>query len=183
MPLLKDTKIQEMTSSGQNRQNHPYNDKIQKTQYNSGMVLPHSPYPWYPVSLIGKTSDVTPHPFKFSESTLVESTCSEISSVPDTKLMEPDPVTTCINSPKKSETSRNEVHIDVIHTEPITANKDQNSPSSDPKKQSLNSLGVSPDYSKLFNLNTDPLNKYKACSKLSEKKSDTPTSTCRPSSV
>ena len=99
--------------------------------------------------------------------------------MPETKLKEPDPVT--INSPKKSETSTNEVDIDVIHIEPITANKDQNSPSSDPKKQSLNSLGVSPDYSKLFDLNTDPLNKYKACSKLSEKKSDTPTS--RPSSV
>ena len=58
--------------------------------------------------------------------------------------MEPDPVTTCINSPKKSETSRNEVHVDVIHIEPITANKDQNSPSSDPKKQSLNSFGCEP---------------------------------------
>ena len=155
-PLLKDTKIQETTLSfGQNRQNYPFHNKLS---------LPHSPHPWY-----------TPL-------TSTKAVCSETISVPETKPKEPDPVT--INSPKKSETSTNAVDIDVIHIEPITANKDQNSPSSDPKTQdgqSLNSLGVSPDYAKLFNLNTDPLNKYKACSKLSEKKSDTPTS--RPSSV
>ena len=157
-PSLKDTKIQETTLSfGQNRQNYPFHDKLS---------LPHSPHPWYPAS------------------TSTESTCSETISVPETKPNELDPVT--INSPKKSETSTNEVHIDVIRIEPITANIDQKNPAAAPKKQdgqSLNSLGVTPDYSKLFtcNLNTDPLNKYKASSKLSQKTSDTPTS--RPSSV
>ena len=142
-------------SFGQNRQNYPFNDKLS---------LPHSPHPWY-----------TP-------STYTETACSEAISVPETKPNKLDPVT--INSPKKSETSTNEVDIDVVHIEPITANIDQKNPASDPKKQDgqiLNSLVVTPDYSKLFNLNTDPLNKYKASSKLSEKKSDTPTS--RPSSV
>ena len=105
-PSFKDTKIQETTlSSGKNRQNYPFHDK---------MSLPHSPYPWYPAS------------------TSTEATCSETISVPETKLIKLDPVT--INLPNKPETSTNEVQVDVIRIEPITANKDHNNPSSDAKK-------------------------------------------------
>ena len=127
-------KIHEPTlSSGPNRQNYPFHDKLQTTQYNSGMILPHSPYPWYPTSLICKTPEVPTQRLKSSHPTSTEPTCSETISVPETKPIEPDPIP--INSPNKSETSTNEVHIDVVHIESITAKKDDNNPSSDAKNR------------------------------------------------
>ena len=87
-----------------------------------------------------------------------------------------------INGLNRSKTLTTEV--DVVRIEPITAKNDENNSSSHPTNehgQGLIQHAVSADYSGMFHLNTEPLNKYKISSKSSENKSDTPTS--GPSSV
>ena len=139
------------------------------------MTLPHSPYPWYSSSFISKTHKVPAQPPKSSPPTSTESTCSETIYVPEMKPMVPDHIS--INALNRSETVT--IEVDVVHIEPITAKNDENNSSSDPNSdhgQGFTQQAASTDYSKLYTLNTEPLNKYKISSKSSENKSNTPTS-------